>query len=219
MKSWKTAILTGTAALVVAGAGVAWARAPYSHVLVVSLPDGAVEQIRYSGPVAPRVTLAPVAQTASADGLLFAPFVPVSFFETAFGVDSPFAYFDRMAADMNRRAEAMLREAAALDAAPSASGPVWASWDALPAGSSRYSIVSTTSGNGVCTRSVRITARGDGKAPQVVRQSSGDCGSGGAAATGAPALLQQAPAAPSGITRTALQPGAGAAAPHSRATT
>jgi hypothetical protein len=46
----------------------------------------------------------------------------------------------------------------------------------LPAGVQGYSMVSTVTSNGVCTRSVEYRANGDGKAPQVARRTSGNCG-------------------------------------------
>ncbi len=46
----------------------------------------------------------------------------------------------------------------------------------VPWAGESYSYVSTISGNGVCTQSVRITSRGDGTPPQVERHSSGNCG-------------------------------------------
>jgi hypothetical protein len=45
----------------------------------------------------------------------------------------------------------------------------------LPAGVRGYSIVSTISGNGVCSRSVEISSRGDGAKPTVLTHTSGDC--------------------------------------------
>jgi hypothetical protein len=46
----------------------------------------------------------------------------------------------------------------------------------LPSGTESYSMVSTWSGNGVCTQSVEITSPANGK-PRVVSHSSGNCGS------------------------------------------
>ena len=53
-------------------------------------------------------------------------------------------------------------------------------------------MVSTSTGNGVCTRSFEYRSLGDGKPPKVVSHASGDCGG----ATGAaPAAHSGAPAA------------------------
>ena len=46
----------------------------------------------------------------------------------------------------------------------------------VPFGGESYSFVSTISGNGVCSQSVRIISRGDGTKPVVERHSSGNCG-------------------------------------------
>lgn len=205
MGSLRTAVLIGTASLALAGAaGIAWAEAPRGHVLTIQLPGGAVERIRYSGDVAPRVTLTDGAPVTG--GILFTPLAPISVFDTAFGSDSPFAMFDRIAAEMDQRTHAMLREATTGGARSPGAVPTLTGLGALPTGAAgHYSFVSTTSGSGkgFCTQSVQITARGDGKAPQVVRQSSGDCG--GGAASGTPALLKDAPTAPSGVTQASLK--------------
>ena len=47
----------------------------------------------------------------------------------------------------------------------------------LPPGTESYSMVSTWSGNGVCTQSVEITSPANGGEPRVVSHSSGNCGS------------------------------------------
>jgi hypothetical protein len=47
----------------------------------------------------------------------------------------------------------------------------------LAPGTESYSMVSTWSGNGVCTQSVEITAPANGGKPRVVSHSSGTCGS------------------------------------------
>ncbi len=120
------------------------------HVLTVRLPGGGVEQIQYTGDVAPRVVFVP--------GMVAVP---------AMDVD-PFATLNRISAMMDQQAAAMLREVESLqgDMLP-----------VLPVGGSGYSFVSTMSGSGVCTRSVRITYNGGNTPPQMVSSSSGDCGS------------------------------------------
>ena len=40
---------------------------------------------------------------------------------------------------------------------------------------SGYSVVSTFSGGHACTRTVEVTSQGSGKAPSVIRKTSGDC--------------------------------------------
>jgi hypothetical protein len=68
-----------------------------THVSTVRLPNGQVEQVRYTGDVPPTVTLAPDV----------AP--------TAYVLASPFAMLERMSADMDRQAAALFQ---ALDTIP-----------------------------------------------------------------------------------------------------
>ena len=83
---------------------------------------------------------------------------------------------DRIAAEMDRRAAAMFRYAETIADRADAGGFAEAAFGAMPPGGQSYSYVSTISGNGVCTQSVRITSRGDGTPPRVERHSSGNCG-------------------------------------------
>ena len=69
---------------------------------------------------------------------------------------------------MDQQAAAMLREVESLQGGM---------LSRLPRGASGYSFVSTMSGTGVCTRSVRITYNGGNAPPKMVSSSSGDCGS------------------------------------------
>lgn len=167
-------LLAGIATLAIAGAAVAGVVADHTHVLTVALPDGSVEHIHYTGNVAPKVVVAPVA--TSWDML-----APVAFFDGGFDA-SPFAAFDRIAAVMDRQADDMMRHVAWLAAQPA--GISMASARNLPAGAVSYSFVSTSSGNGTCNQSVQVTSFGADQQPKVVRQSSGDCS---AMATNAPA--------------------------------
>jgi hypothetical protein len=122
------------------------------HVLTVQLPGGGVEQIQYTGDVAPQVVFVPTSR------MVAVPMMDVD----------PFATLNRISAMMDQQAAAMLREVESLqgDILPG-----------LPRESSGYSFVSTMSGNGVCMRSVRITYNGGDAPPQMVSSSSGDCGS------------------------------------------
>src|SRR5581483_2176962 len=45
----------------------------------------------------------------------------------------------------------------------------------LPPGATGFSMVSTANGSGVCTHSVEYRSVGDGKPPQVMSPTSGDC--------------------------------------------
>jgi hypothetical protein len=114
MRTTRIALLTGCAGIILAGiAGMARAQTPDVHVLTLRLPDGRVEQIRYTGSVPPTVVLAPDTMATS-----FAP-------------ASPFAQLARMSADMDRQAAVMLRtindmamsNGAGLGMSPVMSGP------------------------------------------------------------------------------------------------
>jgi hypothetical protein len=63
---------------------------------------------------------------------------------------------------------------------------------ALPAGTVSYRFVSTSTGNGVCRRSIQVTSLGADRQPKVVSSSSGDCG----APARAPVPAVAAPARP-----------------------
>jgi len=162
MRKLRTAVLSGVAALAVAGAALAISR--NMHVMNVGLPGGAVARIEYEGDVAPKVIVAP-AQEA----------VPVNMFET---VDTaPFATFDRIAASMDRDMGAMIHEIGAFQ-------PMLLSGDGefdlaalgkLPPGTVRYQFVSTSDGSNTCNRSVEVTSYGTDQKPKVVSSSSGDC--------------------------------------------
>lgn len=152
--STKSVLVCGAAALAAAVVTPALAGDGQIDVLSVQLPGGGVEQIQYTGDVAPRVVLVP-AQSAVA--------MPM------FAAD-PFATLDRISAMMDRQAAAMLQQVQAMTAAPIGAMP------GLPPGASGYSFVSTMSGNGVCTRSVQITYNGANAAPKMVSSTSGNCG-------------------------------------------
>jgi len=162
MRKIQIGLLAGIASLALAGTAVA--ATARDHVLNVTLPEGSIEQIHYTGDVAPRVALAPPREIA----------VPIAFepFEMA-----PFADFERISAAMDRQMEAMMRQASTMAALPvSADGKIdTAAFGKMPAGTVHYSFVSTSSGNGTCSRSVQVTAFGPKQQPKVVSQSSGDC--------------------------------------------
>ncbi len=164
MRVARIAFLAGVAAIGLAG--VAEARPPEPHVLTLRLPDGQVEQVRYVGDVPPTVIVAPATAIGAA--------VPAD----------PFAMLERMSAEMDRQAEAMFRTIDAL-AMPQGLVPTLAAGVGNPP---------VPNGPGMCVHSVQITFAGDGRAPHVLSQTSGDCGPGGGAA--APAtLLPDVPAA------------------------
>jgi hypothetical protein len=185
MRTTRTLLVVGVAALAIAG--VATAAAINTHTLTVRLPDGGVERIIYTGNVAPRVEVAPpVAATSGA-------------WQSAAVFDDPaFAAMDQISAQMDREMAAMIGQADTLGSRTLAgSGPLTiASTGDLPAGAQSFSFVSTSSGGGVCSRSVEITSAGEGQKPRVVSQSFGHCG-----ASAAPTMSRSLETAPAGTPR------------------
>jgi hypothetical protein len=158
----RTAFLTGIAALAVAGVGLA--AAPDTHTVTVDLPGGSFARIEYSGDVAPKVTFAPVS-----------PVGPVAF---ADDFDStPFAALDHVLAEIDGQVAATIHRAAQFRAVPVlAPGKLdTVALDRLPPGTVHYEFVSTTDGNGGCTRSIEMTSYGRGQKPRIVSASSGNC--------------------------------------------
>ena len=141
-----------------------------SHIMTVRLPDGSLERIRYTGDTPPKIDFG--ADPAAA---LFAE--PVF---DAMSEDSPFAELDRLSAMMDRQTAAMMQAADSVDQAAFADprGALNVDFGKLPPGVQGYSVVSTMSGNTVCTRSIRNLGAPDGKAPRIQTASSGDCSAG-----------------------------------------
>jgi hypothetical protein len=81
---------------------------------------------------------------------------------------------------MDRETTNLIRQAETLASAPAfaRTQPIEAALRNLPPGTQSYTMVSTWSGNGVCTQSVQITSPANGGQPRVVSNSSGNCGSG-----------------------------------------
>lgn len=181
MRNLRTMLGAGVAAVAAIGfCGIAAAQNPQTHVMTVTLPDGGVAQIRYAGPVAPQISFSDTP-------------APVFAAMPAFlGAGSPFAAFERISAAMDRQADRMLHEAAALSAG--ATPPDLTAIGTMPAGSREYSFVSAINGGNVCSRSVVITSRGNGTAPKVVTRTSGNCGAVSAPDVRVPTQLPAAPA-------------------------
>lgn len=168
MNAIRKFLVAGAAVMALGGfAGSALARDAETHVMTVQLPGGGVEQILYSGNVAPQVVFGPVADIGYS------------------GWDDPFADLARISAEMDSAMSGMFREVQALAAMP-ASGWTEAALADLPAGAQSYSYVSTVSGNGVCGRSVQVTSEGPGHKPKVVTKSFGNCSADGAAPSASP---------------------------------
>jgi hypothetical protein len=180
MRRFKTALFAGVAALAILGP----ASAQTAHVMTAALPGGGVAEIHYTGNIPPKVV---IGQAPPA----FAAWSPAASF---FGPDSPFAMMERISAEMDRQAAATFRRAELLAGEARSGQPIETGFVNLPAGSNGYTFISTMSGNGVCTRSVEITAQGNAQ-PNVVSHSSGNCGPAASGSTGA-ATLPRAPAHP-----------------------
>jgi hypothetical protein len=157
MRVARTTILAGGAALLVAGTA-AYA-AEKLHTMNVSLPDGSVAQIEYTGDVAPKVSVAP------------ADAVPVVYAD-------PFAELDRMAAYMEAQHRAIVQQFEALQQAAAKSGAgapgqLTVVGD-LPAGT-HYTYVSSTIDEHGCTQTVEYSSDGRSAQPKVTRTSAGNC--------------------------------------------
>ncbi len=140
------------------------------HVMTVQLPGGGVAQITYFGNVAPRIAVDPQELSYPAPAVAMAP---------GYALADPFLAMDRMMAAMDAETAVMMRQAAALAAAPMP-GPgdlIEANMADAPAGATSTTYVASFGGSGVCTQSVQVISAGPGLRPRVVSQSSGDCGS------------------------------------------
>jgi hypothetical protein len=185
-----------------AAAGLAGASAgelARTHILAVRLPDGSLEQIRYLGDsLGDRPLKISFGQ---------APLVAPGF--EAVGPDWPFAALDRISAEMDREAQALLNETARLQRSalfPGARGLADSGW--LAPGARSVSVVSTLSGGHMCSRSVEVFPSPDGGRPRFVTRTSGDCGPGH---PGSPSLGPRRPAEPArtrpGLIEVNLTPG------------
>ena len=167
MKFVRTAIIAGVASAALAGAALA--AGGESKMMLVALPDGSVQHIRYQGDIAPQVVIIRDA-------------APVDLFSAAFGPGSAFAEMERMAAMMEAQGQALTRQAAMMQAhMPAAGDPrgiVMNDAAGQPVGVMHYSYVSSTTGADGCTRTVRVSSDGGtANQPRVIRTSTGSCGS------------------------------------------
>jgi hypothetical protein len=189
MQSLKPLWIAGAAVAGLAVLGPAMARELNSHTMTVPMPGGGVATIEYSGDVAPKISFLPVAAPRLAD-----PFA----WSAAFDMPS-FAALDRMAADMDRRMTVMLHRAEMLSRMPQDDSLRSAVMQGLPPGTTSFSMIETSTGNGVCTKVTRITQGVQEAKPQVVSQTSG-CGENAHDAASADASLKHinytSPAAP-----------------------
>ena len=154
MRNTKTLLFAGIAAAALVGfAGLAQAQGPAIHTMTLQLPGGGIEQVRYTGDVAPRIVVAPGFAAMSA----------------AFGPGSPFAAMEAMSAQMDRQMDAVMQQVDAMQMMP------MVNMDQLMQAAAR------NGGANFCSQSVQITSMGNGQPARVVTHSAGNCG--GAAAS------------------------------------
>jgi hypothetical protein len=179
MKILASTLLAGVASMALAGTVAA-------HTLTVQLPDGSTEHIDYAGDVAPQVSFVPATPQTTAPQTI----------DWAFGPNSPFALMQRISAQMDRDADAMMHQMQQIAAQPLAGPgqPIQIDMTKLPPGTQSYSFVSTLSPSGVCSQSTEIIAKGPGQKPQVIRHSSGNCAAIASGATISIAAPDQTPA-------------------------
>jgi hypothetical protein len=162
-------LLSSAALLAAAGlAGASAGELARTHILTVRLPDGSIEQIRYVGDLPPQI------HWTQDPAPLFSPG-----FERM-DMNSPFAALDRVSAEMDREAQALLNETARLQASAFGFPDPLALIDSgrLAPGARSFSVVSTLSGGHMCSRSVEVFPSPDGGRPRIVTRTSGDCGGG-----------------------------------------
>ncbi len=136
---------------------------PAVHEMTLQLPGGGSETIRYTGDVAPKVTL------------VQAPFDVDWSTPVTSGFAPSFAALDRIAADMDRQMDAFWRQAQTMARWSPDSSLTKASLPQLMPGGLAYSFVSESFGNNVCTRMTEITSASNGGKPRVVSRTSGNC--------------------------------------------
>lgn len=186
MKFVRTAIFAGIASAALAGAALA--ASDDGKMMLVALPDGSVQHIRYQGDVPPQVLL------------VRAP-APIDLFTGAFGAGSVFAEMERMSAMMEAQSQAMMRQAAMMQArmpAADGTGVLMTNAAGQPVGVMHYSYVSSTTGADGCTRTVSYSSDGGtADQPRVIRTSTGSCDSDQLAPKATPVTPTTAPAAKS----------------------
>jgi hypothetical protein len=173
MRTVRTFLLAGVATCALAGpAALAADSPPQLHQMTIRLGDGTVEHIEYSGNVAPKVLLTPTS----------GPMDSFAFPTVFFAPDASFAALDRVSAAMDDEMASLMQEMQQASARPFngfGMSPQVMTADMAP-GSTGYSVISNWSGSGECMQSVQITSFGNGKKPQVVSRSSGNCKPGSA---------------------------------------
>jgi hypothetical protein len=146
-------------------AGWAAAGIKNAHVLDMRLPDGSLAHIRYIGDTPPTVSFAPA---------------PMALSSLSSDPDlAPLTALERTTETLDRQVDAIFRQFNGWSAMALGDPDLTQVGLGSPNGDVQgFSMVSTMSGNGVCTRSVRYRSLGAGKPPQVVTRISGDCAAG-----------------------------------------
>lgn len=164
MRTVRTALWAGIAAICVAGfSGLAAAESQAVHTLTIQLHGGGVEQIHYTGNVAPKISVMPGPMSIAA----FAPMDPL------FWPDPAFAGLRRISAAMDREMDSLMYRSQ--DWAMLPGGPLSeATLKDLPLGTSSYSLVSTMGGSGFCAKAIQIMSSANGGKPRVVSRTSGN---------------------------------------------
>lgn len=135
------------------------------HQMTVRLPDGSLEVIRYSGDQPPAAEFRGASDPTSYTVTAFDPFDDAS----------PFAEMQRISAEMDRETAAMFNNAQFLAQWPAGADSVMkVDLSRLPKGAQGYTMISTTSSKGTCTRFMEYISSGSDK-PQVRTSSSGNC--------------------------------------------
>jgi hypothetical protein len=163
MKPLRPAAIAGAALLIVGVGAVAATVASHSHTATERMPDGSVVKIWYAGEAPPVVRY----------GLPPAP--GLAPFDQRFAADPAIARLDRIAAALDRQAAAMLQGPAMQRGPVDQAGLAPIDAGDTPAGVRSFSVVSTLTGSGVCTRSVEYDSMGDGKPPKVIAHTSSGC--------------------------------------------
>ena len=170
MKALKKPFLVGAAAIAAIGlAGAAVAEIKHHHVMRVRLPDGTLEEIRYTGDTPPVVRL----QLGLAPSAFAWP-------GDIAGADLPFAALERLSMQMDREAAALLQQAPTVPdpLVGDPEGLVQVDLGKMPPGMRGYSVVSTMSAGRACTRTVQYGPSGSSGRLTAVTHTSGDCGDG-----------------------------------------
>ena len=179
MQTVRSLIIAGVAVFALAGpAAVAAQPMPAVHHMTVRLDDGSVAEIEYTGDVAPKVVFQREPLSAAAIGWRSAFDWPISMVAPSqiFEPDPALAALDRLSTQMALETASLMHEAAVLSALPVAGLKDMDTMKvSLPADVTGYSVLSTWTSNGACTRSVETKTFADGRKPETVSHESGSC--------------------------------------------